>query len=344
MKRFLVNIMYFALIGSIPLLILLVGYFVYDPFKVVYPYSNYSYPYVISNRDYISTEMFGHNYKKYNYNSFVFGSSRTLAFKPNSWKNYLSKSDQPFMFDASGESIYGIYTKLKYLDAIHANIDNALILICRDATFNNSTNHKGHLFIKHPITSKESKINFHLCFIQSYLSPNFLFSFYSYTFSKQFKPFMVRYIENRKIVFDTLTNEVSIIDQEDEITNNTNEYYKRRENLFYQRLKERSDSIVRIKPEYLFLLKEVKRILVKNHTNYKIIISPLYEQIKLNPNDLSVLKNIFNDRLYDFSGKNSFTNSSTNYYETSHFRPLIGDSILKIIYDKPPTVHFRSNI
>ncbi len=80
------------------------------------------------------------------------------------------------------------------------------------------------------------------------------------------------------------------------------------------------------------MLKEIKRILKKNNTNYKVVLTPLYEQIKYNPTDLIFLKNLFGSNLYDFSGKNSYTENQTNYYESSHFKPVIGDSILAIIY------------
>jgi hypothetical protein len=95
---------------------------------------------------------------------------------------------------------------------------------------------------------------------------------------------------------------------------------------------EKTDSIQRINKKQIFMLKEVKHILEKNNTNYKVVLSPLYEQIKFNNSDLLLLENEFGNNLYDFSGKNSFTDVKTNYYETSHFRPNVGDSILKIIY------------
>ena len=82
MVKFLKNILYFSLTGIIPMLILLIsGYLFYDPFKVLRHYDDYSFYYITPNRDYISTEIFINNNKNYHYNSFVFGSSRTSAFK-----------------------------------------------------------------------------------------------------------------------------------------------------------------------------------------------------------------------------------------------------------------------
>jgi hypothetical protein len=159
MKQFLKRLIYFALIGSIPIISFLILYFYYDPFKVLRNYDDYSNQFIAPNRDYVSTTMFIKNYKKYNYNSFIFGSSRTIAFRPNSWRKYLGDNSIPFMFDASNESIYGIYTKLKYLDSINVKLKNVLIILDRDASFLNLKNHEGHLFC--PLFPEQVGFHFH---------------------------------------------------------------------------------------------------------------------------------------------------------------------------------------
>jgi len=332
MKQFLKALSRFALPGILIITAVFASYFYFDPFKVIRSYNDYSYTSIITNRDYISTTMFVKNNKKYGYNSFVFGSSRALAFTPNSWLRYLSADDKPFMFDASGESIYGIDTKLKYLNSVHATIKNVLIVLCKDVSFRNSKNHEGHLFIKHPLTSGESELNFHAEFLKAYLNPKFLFNFYSYQILGEYKPFMADYIENRKLVMDTITNEVTIIDQEAEISQDPDAYYLKRKELFYERKGEQTDSVQRINHSQLIMLEEIKGILEENKTNYRVVISPLYDQVKFSPDDMRILKNVFGVHLFDFSGKNKFTDSITNYFETSHYRPAVGDSILKIIY------------
>lgn len=332
MKRFFKNLIFFSIIGIVLLLTLFLSYLYFDPFKVLRHYSNYSNLYVIPNRDYISTTMFINNYKNENYNSFIFGSSRTLGFKTNSWSKFLPQDAKPFMFDASGESIYGIYTKIKYLNSKNVAIKNALIVLCRDASFNYSENPEGHLYIKHVATSGESNLVFQFEFFKAYLNPNFLLYFFCYKILGSYKSFMTGYIENRKIIYDTITNEISIPEQEKEIIQYPIKYYIKRKDLFYERKGEKIDSIQRITEKYIFMLKEISRILKKNNTNYKVVLSPLYDQIKFNPLDLSLLKKEFGNNLYDFTGMNSFTNNETNYYETSHFRPNVGDSIFKLIY------------
>ena len=72
MKPFVRNLIRFLIVGSIPILILTIGYIYFDPFKVLKPYQDYSYAHVIPNRDYISTEIFYKNFEKQQYNSFEF--------------------------------------------------------------------------------------------------------------------------------------------------------------------------------------------------------------------------------------------------------------------------------
>jgi hypothetical protein len=68
------------------------------------------------------------------------------------------------------------------------------------------------------------------------------------------------------------------------------------------------------------------------NVNYKIILSPLFEQLKWHPNDFNLLKNLFGSNLVDYSGINYFTNNKLNYYESSHFRPIVGNEILQQMY------------
>lgn len=49
-------------------------------------------------------------------------------------------------------------------------------------------------------------------------------------------------------------------------------------------------------------------------------------------NFLSKLSQI--TEFYDFSGINKITTNNFNYYETSHYRPFIGEKIADIIFDK----------
>jgi hypothetical protein len=81
------------------------------------------------------------------------------------------------------------------------------------------------------------------------------------------------------------------------------------------------------------MLQSISKIFRKHNTNFKIIISPLYDQVKIAPRDLNMLNKIFKrENVFDFSGINQYTSDFHNYYETSHYRPIIAEKILEKIY------------
>lgn len=333
MKKFLSRFGRFISIGIIPLLVLLGTYFYLDPFKVIYTYPDYSHLKGVVNRDFISTTMFLKNKHKYRYNAFVFGSSRTLAYRPLVWKQYLPKSARPFMFDASAEKISDIYTKIKFLDSINQPIDHALIILCRNVSFENTKKHDGHLFIHHPAVTHRSWTDFHLTFIKAYLSPYFLVSYHTFRMTGKYQPWMKDYLQESADACDPVTNAIDINALEQNILQNPIAYYAQRKALFYHRdSRAQIDETPRMTQRDFEMLQEIVALFKKRKTDYKVVVSPLYEQIKLNPDDKKKLVEIFGHRLYDFSGKNAFTENPHNYYETSHYRPIVGNTILKQIY------------
>ena len=120
MKKFLINIIGFAIV---PLLIVISWLFVYisiDPFKVIWHYDNFfdnnAEACVALNQDYVSTKTFDNNYKKYLYNSFIFGNSRSRFYKISDWKGHIGQKNSGFHFDASSEALYALHKKILYVD------------------------------------------------------------------------------------------------------------------------------------------------------------------------------------------------------------------------------------
>lgn len=329
MRKFIFKI----LLLSLPISILLGSFLLLDPFRIIYNYDNYSKDLIVlPNRDFISSEMYLKNKDKYHYNSFIFGNSRTIAFKTKQWRKHLTPSDSPFVFDAYGESIYGIYTKIKYIDKIGAKIDNCLLILCTDFTFLPES-HKGHLYIKHPTIAGSSWFEFYTTNIKDYFDAKFLKPYFKFLITQKWDTTMNGYIITR-LIYDTVTNDFCWIDDENQLKENPVGYYESRKNIFYDR-----DSIIppakpQIYNKQITMLNEIKAIFIKHHTNYKVIISPLYNQISLNNKDYNIIKNIFgDDNVFNYSGKNLFTIIKENYYEVSHYRPIVGDSIMNIIYN-----------
>lgn len=79
------------------------------------------------------------------------------------------------------------------------------------------------------------------------------------------------------------------------------------------------------------ILINIKKLLKKHNSNYYVIITPLYDQLKFNNSDSKILNQIFESRIYDFSGINSITSNEYNYPDVKHFIPSISKSILDSI-------------
>lgn len=339
MRQFLQTILKFSIVPIIIVILIVGGFFVFDPMRVLYSYDSYSH--TNANRDYYGLEMFKKNNPKYHYDSFIFGSSRTLAYNPSSWINYLPKGSSPYMMDGFGEEIYGMYHKVKYLDSIEVDIKNALIILDVGGVFHRDDIRSDmYFFLKHPDIDNSSRSDFYKKQFEDYLNPNYIASYYLNKFFGLKNKYIYTYQGNIRASVDSVTNELRREDLEQEIRTNSN-YYKNP--IFDYQI---SDSVVIINPTISELHKqwllEIRSIFDKDKTDYKIVIGPMYFRTKFSNADLTILVNIFgSDRVYDFSGVNDFTTNKRNYYETSHYRPLVGDSIMHYIYTHPGNVEIQ---
>ena len=329
MKKFVKT----ALLFSIPFILIISSYFILDPFKILFKNDLSSKHPVILNRDFVSSEKYIKQHKTQDYNAFIFGSSRTVAFKTRSWTPYIGMKQRPFVFDASGETIYGIWKKVKYIKENGNKIDFALLIFCSDVTFLEDFNSKEHLRIKHPEISKESKAKFYFLFFKTYFSHGFFIKFLDYSIFHKKRNYMNSFLELRDIHSDPFTNDLFIDDQENKIIAKKEEYYFTRKDLFFTRNDTLQYYQKQITPKMRNMLIEIKNIFNELKTDYKIVLSPLYNQKKLDPEDFSLITEIFgSDNVFDYSGINEITNSKYNYYEDSHYRYHVGRKILSEIY------------
>lgn len=111
-------------------------------------------------------------------------------------------------------------------------------------------------------------------------------------------------------------------------------YWRNRKQEFPER-----DGIAVVEEPVLFqrqrvLLEEIRKVLRRHDTSVRVIISPDYNQKELHPDDRKILQGIFGkENVYDFSGINEFTEDYHNYYESGHYRPLLGNQLLERVYN-----------
>jgi hypothetical protein len=333
-NAFLKRIVYFLS----PFIFLLLLYITLDPFKVIRKYDRYysdGIDVVALDQDYVSTSTFENNYPLYNYNSFIFGNSRSIFYEIADWKCHIDSNSNCFHFDASGESLYGIYKKIKYLDSINVDIKNVLF-ITDYATLNQVTPRNGHLYMISPqLENYKNILSFHMSFIEAFFIPKFMIPYLDYKISGKVKPYMKKggLRDDRPMHYELKTNEISFPRFEKLIEKG--EYYTpERMKVFNNRdTTHQKFSPIVILDKQKQLLQKINDIFKKHKTDFKIIINPLYNHRKLNKSDLAYLYSLFGEeRVFDFSGINGITNDFHNYYEASHYRPHVARQIMNEIY------------
>ena len=332
MKKFSIKILIFCL----PIICLVTGVIYIDFFKIFGFQDYYTNQKVGLNRETVTTTTYNHYRESEKFNSFIFGSSRSQAYKCANWLPYLDERAKPFHFDASGEGVWGISKKVKYIDEVGGTINNALVVIDRYA-LRRTYPKDGHMFIAMPCVSKSSSIEYYSTFLLASLNLKFLMAYIDYSIFKTHRDYMGHLIMRSKYSHYANTKNCDIwYGWDKEIKMDSIAYYKKQNNkgIFYNRTGIGSFKVL-VTPEEKEQLLIIKNIFEKHNTNYKIIISPLYDQVSMEQEQIELLEDVFNkENIYNFSGKNKLTEPIYNFYETSHYRPHIANEILEVVYKK----------
>ena len=301
---------------------------------VIFHYDNFnSETYIQKNRDFISSEMLINNSKKYQYDSFVLGSSTSLPFAPSVWGEYIQTEQNIFSFDASAENIFGIWSKIKYLDQNGYQIKNILLVLERNA-FGPFVNNVP-IFMKHPKVYHSSLINFHQLHFLAFMELHFISYLFIYKATGKFYPFMSGLLIQGDYLYDTETNEFYNTSLWESIKQDSIGFYNQRikSGCFPSRSGVYVEDVQSIKSEHVTMLKEIRSIFDKHKTNYKVVISPTLNQISFNRNDLLVLTKVFEkENVFDFTGINEYSDKISDYYDATHFKKYLADRMLKVVY------------
>lgn len=327
MKKFVITILCFL---GVPVLLLLGLYIWTDPFRCVHPFDINNTD--ATNREYLSTELYLHNRDSIHYDSFVFASSRGGGINTYTWKMYLDSTAQPFLFQAWGETLTGEYLKMKYLDESGVEIKNAIILLDIPGSFRTPQLVHDALGIKHFMFTDGSRVSYNAWQFFNYIQKpsEWLKSIRKRNISLPYEADPVTNdwdAENRYNYMD--------IPPQDSLKSCSEMTRKS----FYAKVGDRDSagtSEVLINSNYEKILREMKRILDKHHTNYHVVLSPaiVYTNPSVNPIDLELLKDIFGQgRVHDYTGDNEINRDINNFSDPSHFGLRVGYQIMKEIYE-----------
>ncbi len=332
MKQFIVRGIQFC----IPLFCLAVIYMITDVFKVIYHYDPFytdSY-YIGVNRAYGSTMTYINQNPQYNYDSFIFGNSRSLFFEIDTWKKYLPEDSRCIHFDESIGAIRGVRDKIAFVDKNGGCLNNVMLVVDHILLSSLELNN-GYLYITPPILKDYSNfISFHFQHFGAFMNPKFLAALADYNLFGQYRPYMQGLISDEHSTYIAEYNEFQMTKTEEEIKRGT--YYDDARMKAFENVQEPGTlSKEVLTTEEIACLRDIRSIFDKHQTSYKIVISPMYDQIKLNRTTYKTLCNIFGkDHVYDFSGVNKWNKDYHNYYEESHFRPHVSAEVMEMIYTK----------
>jgi hypothetical protein len=210
-KRFFSRLLIFCS----PFVLAVMLYVILDPFKVVRKYDCYyisdEIPGVSINRGYVSACVFDNQNANYRYDSFIFGNSRSIFYEIDDWKQYLQEDSSCFHFDASAESLYGMYRKVQYLFNKEVSLANALIILDY-GTLKQISSDKFHLtFLAPQLDENKNFALFHQISFKAFSNPYFLFAYLDFIFSKKIKSYMTKnnFLDDRPLHYNAETNELS---------------------------------------------------------------------------------------------------------------------------------------
>ncbi len=322
-----------------PLLLLVCLYVLYDPFEVLRPSQSFygSSHLVPLNRDYVSTECYLRHPRRRDLDSFILGNSRSLFFRTADWVTFLGPA-VPFHFDASGESVFGLLSKVRLLQKNSRRIRNVLIIMDAE-TLSVTTDSSGYLLQKDPRVAGTSVANFHYQFFTAFLYPQFFVRYLGYRLTGSVKPWMGDGFQDgpREVLQLPATNDLVVVGKDREMQREGEAFFTALAKRYPRDLSRRPEpGPPVIGPAQISMLSEIQSILTCDNADVRVVINPLYDRVPLNPADAAQLRRIFGPgRVYDFSGANAFTNDVHNYYEQSHYRLNVARQILQIVYAHP---------
>ena len=315
-----------------PIVFVIGWFFIKNPYHLgSYRPGLYDNPFVHLNREMVCYETHEALRDSMAFNAFIFGSSRSHAYHCDAWSKHLPSGAIPFHLDASAESITGAWQKVRYLHRTGADIRHALLIV--DSHFFNGLNwnRPPPTFHPHHLGTGKSVWQYRLSYLQAFMTPAIVLAYFDYMLFGKHRPYM-RFFTDRPD-YNGFLNPVNCdlhYRLEDQIRSDSLSYYSAGN--WVRPEMERQSEVLPSERE-ISMISEVAQIFSQHGTDVQIIVSPLFDRIRMSEARLAMLRSHFGtDRVHDFSGKNKWTAPISNYYEHSHYRPHVARAIMAEVY------------
>ncbi len=307
MKKLIANTFIF---GS-PLIFFLLFFAIDDPFGILYKSNCLA----ATSEDMIVIRKYLNEYEAKAPSAFIFGNSRTHAFKK--YKCGTTTEDF-FDFGCPGESVLNIKKKLQLIIDKQKEVKNVVILV-DDGILENTDNahrfYQGPVYNHTPISSNVSYITFYSNYIKYYFSDYFFIKHIYYKLTGDYKEawmkdaFAKPGIDMNYVCKNYPTLADSLLE--------TN--FKEYKQVFKPDYMSYTKKSMVIDARDAKHLNEIAQTLKENKINYKVIYPPNFHKRKIESELEKLLSGTFKNNFYDFSGVNKITTDSTLNYENLHF-------------------------
>lgn len=283
-----------------------------------------------TSEDVIETRAYLKTWQTEKYSSFIFGNSRANGFSEDVWRKHIGQ-ETIFKYNSPGESVLNIKKKLALILS-KQSIKNALILIDDGILENTNNRHRfyqGPVYNHTPITSNISYINFYGNYIKYYFDNFFFLKHIYYKLTSNYKnSWMKNAFKDPSSIKETI-KPLTYESLQDSLIETNFLLYKQKFKPDYSFFKKK---IKTVSFEDSLHLIEIKKLLEESKVDYKIIIPPDFNKLKIEPAMYVTLESIFSTYLFDFSGISRISTDSTLNYENLHFTKKAGAILLDSIY------------
>jgi membrane protein len=327
-----------TLLLAMPFIFLLTIYFVKDPYMVLREYEDYDHP--VLKQQHVGYVTW-HKFLKYNpqkhYDSFIMGASTTSVFTCEEWNKHIQGT--PIRIASLNEGLYDTYAKIKALDEIKEQKIKNILIITNPNLLAITKPQVGIIHAISPEICGMSKFNFQLTYLKSFLELNFYRPYLTFLFTGKYDKSQIGIINNGEKCLTKYTNDSEKNKEVDDLIEQKGfqAFYETHKANFTD-CKNRTPKMLPavLKEPQIEMLKALKKIVDKHHTNLKLVLTPGLNQDYMNNKDFAILQqtlgkeNVFSYEL----NVHKELNKIENFHDGEHFRRRLARYILNDIYGK----------
>ena len=329
MKRNLFTFIIKCVLAASPFLALLISYFVLDPFMVLRHYDDYDSPSIQQSEGMIAWTKYKDHRKQMRYDSFIFGTSCSKAFRTYDWNRYIK--GRPYRMFCNDEGIGDILLKLQALAKQPDQKIKHVLIVAEPYIFEHDLPQAGVVHIMPPDVSGMSRMSFQIEFLQAFYMPSFLSPFLKYQFTHKYDNSMRDVININGKIRDHLTND-AVMWQDDYIKKYGEKYWQERD--WHNQKCQPSVHAAVIKTKQRECLSKIKALCDSLGSDIKIAIGPTFKCECISKADLKIIKDVFgSENVLNFSDEaHAKYRDYHYYYDPGHYRDIVGNEMMKQLY------------